>query len=76
MKEFNSYNKNGYAYRKSFPGATTKDIAYYCIRTLTDDKPDVFIINCGINSLYKNDMSEVVNDIMTISEYLQTPWSK
>ena len=33
MKEFNYYIKGGYAYRKSYPGATAKDLAHYSLLT-------------------------------------------
>ena len=51
MKEFNKCVNNGYAYRKTFPGATSKELAHYCIPTLLADKPDTCVINMGTNSL-------------------------
>ena len=66
MKEFNNCIKNGYTYRKSFPGATPKDLAHYCITTLLEAKPDICIINVGTNSLNKNDHFESADDISNI----------
>ena len=66
MKDFNNYIKNGYAYRKSFPGATTKELAHYCIPTLLESKPDICIMNVGTNSLNKNDHFEIADDIINI----------
>ena len=68
MKEFNEWINNGYAYRKHFPGPTTKDIAHYCLPTLIDDKRDSCIIHVGKNSLNKENPAEIVNDILRIVE--------
>ena len=68
MKEFNQYITNGYAYHKNFPGATSKDIAHYCLPALIDDKPDMCIIHVGTNSLNKENPTEIVNDTLNIVE--------
>ena len=68
MKEINGWIKNGYAYRKGFPGSTAKDIAHYCLPTLIDDKPDTCIIHVGTNSLSKETPAEIVNGILHIVE--------
>ena len=67
MKEFNVHVRNGYAYRKAFPGATPKELAHYCIPTLLEDKPDIVIINAGTNSLNKNDLFEIADDISNVA---------
>ena len=67
MKEFNVYVRNGYAYRKAFPGATPKELAHYCIPTLLEDKPDIMIINAGTNSSNKNDLFKIADDISNIA---------
>ena len=51
MNEFNFYLKNGYAYRKTFPGDSVTDLARYCLVTLQEDKPEACIINIGSNNL-------------------------
>ena len=71
MKEFNVYVRNGYAYRKAFPGATPKELAHYCIPTLLEDKPDIVIINAGTDSLNKNDLFEIADDISNIPNSLE-----
>ena len=66
MKEFNTFVNNGYAYRKSFPGATPKELAHYCIPTLLEDKPDTCIINVGTNSLRRDKPLDISNEILNI----------
>ena len=45
MKEFNRELKNGRAYRKQFPGVTSKGMTHYVIPTLAKDSPDTVIIH-------------------------------
>ena len=59
MKEFNHHVKNGYAYRKTFPGATVQDLAHYCLLTLRVDQPDVCVINIGCNNLDRDHDTKV-----------------
>ena len=66
MKEFNSHIINGYAYRKSFPGATSKDLAHYCLLSLQEDKPDTCIINVGTNNVNRNKPHDIATEIMNI----------
>ena len=66
MKEFNTFVNNGYVYRKSFPGATPKELAHYCIPTLLEDKPDTCIINVGTNSLRRDKPLDISNEILNI----------
>ena len=68
MKEFNTFIKNGYTYRKSFPGATVKDLAHYCVLTLQEDKPDTCIINIGSNNLNRNQPADIAEEIINIVE--------
>ena len=63
MKEFVN---NGYAYRKTFPPATPKVLARYCIPTLLANKPDTCVINIGTNSLLLDLHSIITNDILII----------
>ena len=51
MKEFNRELKNGHAYRKQFPGASSQEMTHYCIPTLKKDSPDTVIIHTGTNDL-------------------------
>ena len=50
-KEFNRSLKDGYAYRKKYPGQTPKEIGHNCKFTLEHDRPDTCIIHVGTNSL-------------------------
>ena len=63
MKEFNSYTKNGYAYRKTFPSATVNELAHYCIPTLLEDKPDTVIIHIGTNNVTKQNPSDISQEL-------------
>ena len=49
MKEFNRELKNGQAYWKQFPGATSQEMAHYCIPTLINENLDTVIIHTGTN---------------------------
>ena len=66
LREFNSYINNGTAYRKSFPGATPKELAHYCTHSFMEDKPDTCIIHVGTNRLSRDDPLEIHNDIINI----------
>lgn len=66
MRNFNNFITNGSAYRKTFPGATPKELSHYCTHTLIKDKPDTCIINVGTNSLNKDKPSEICDDIIDI----------
>ena len=59
MKELNKYIKKGYVYRKTFDGATSSELAHYCVHTLMNDKPDCVIINIGTNDLNKLDIQHI-----------------
>ena len=66
MKELNQYIKNGYAYRKTFEGATSNELAHYCLLTLIKDKPDIAIINIGANDLNELEATHIHENIMKI----------
>ena len=59
MKELNKYINKGYVYRKTFDGATSSELAHYCIHTLMNGKPDCVIINIGTNDLNKLDIQHI-----------------
>ena len=66
MKELNQYILNGYAYRKTFEGATSNELAHYSVLTLIKDKPDIVIINIGANDLYEMEANHIYENIMKI----------
>ena len=72
MKEFNYYIKGGYAYRKSYPGATVKGLAHFFLLTLNEDKPDTCIINIGSNNLSRDQPHEIVADIINVVNIYHT----
>ena len=77
MNEFNYYVKIGCVFRKSFPGATAKELAHYVILPLKEDKPDIVIINIGTNSLNKLDVRNITTDIFKLMSYVNhTEWIK
>ena len=63
MKELSTKIKNGHGYRRYYPGGTPKQLLHYCTETLENDKPDEVIINVGTNSLRKDDVCTIANDI-------------
>ena len=66
LHEFNHYITNGMAYRKSFPGATVKDLDHHCELTLANDKPDTCVINIGSNNLGKDEPHEIAKQIISV----------
>ena len=51
-REFsNCFNYNGKAHIKSFPGSTTKQLNYYSVPTLSEEKPEIVILHVGINDM-------------------------
>ena len=71
MKEFNHELNNCHAYRKQFPGATSREMAHYCIPTLTKDKPDTVVIHTATNDLRNLETEEIVNNILDIVDVCQ-----
>ena len=65
-KELSNSLRNKIVYKKVFPGATPKDLLYYCKRTLLNDKPDIAIINVGTNRIGKDDPFEIAKDISDV----------
>ena len=45
--EMNKFVKNGFVYKKSFSGASPKELAHYCTHTLMVGKPDTCVIHVG-----------------------------
>ena len=66
MKELNKYINKGYVYRKTFDGATSSELAHYCVHTLMNDKPDCVIINIGTNDLNKLESYNIFGNIINI----------
>ena len=66
MNKFNNDLPTGRAYRKYFPGATPKEIAYYCLPILRNDKPDVVVLHIGTNSTFNDDSQSIANDIFNM----------
>ena len=66
LHEFNHYIRNGMAYRKSFPGATVKDLDHHFELTLANDKPDTCVINIGSNNLGKDEPHEIAKQIISV----------
>ena len=70
MRELNYYINKGYAYRKTFEGAKSHELAHYCILTLLNDKPDIVIINIDLNNLESiNIIGNIVNIIDICKSY-------
>ena len=65
MKEFNDFVKNGYTYRKTYPGATINELAHYCLKTLKEDNPDTCILNIG-NNLRSHQPNEIYKGIVDL----------
>ena len=68
MKEFNRELKNGHAYRKQFPGASSQEMAHYCIPTVRKDSPNTVIIQTGMNDLRNKEDEEIIKNIVDIVE--------
>ena len=64
MKEFNKYIKKGSAFRKTFPGATPKELHYYIAKPLEDEKPDSCVISVGQNRIGKDKPAVIVMDMI------------
>ena len=60
MYAFNKYIESGRASFVTFPGATDKRLLHYCLPTLADEKPEVFVIHAGCNDL-STKRGEVLN---------------
>ena len=51
MKEFNQNLQNSFAKLRPFPGASTKQLQYYVMPTLTDDSPNRIVLHAGCNDV-------------------------
>ena len=66
IKQLDSSLRNKKVYRKYFPGATPEDLEHFCQRTLEIDKPDIAIINVGMNEIGKKNPFLIAGDIMKV----------
>ena len=66
INELNKYIKNKKAYKRGFDGADTKALHHYAIHTLTNNKPDIVIINIGSNSMRKDKPIWIADEIIKI----------
>ena len=66
MKRFNEALKYAHAVRKIYPGATPKMLEHYCVKSLTDEKPDIVIINIGTNRIGIDNPFEISMDLANI----------
>ena len=55
MRRFNNYLKSNTAQMKCFPGASSKDLAYYVIPTLEKMSFDQALIHVGVNDFLNDD---------------------
>ena len=56
----------GRAIRKYFPGASPNDIANFCPNILKKEKFDVVVIHAGTNSLPRDDINEITDELFNI----------
>lgn len=71
MKELNKHIIHGNATRKTYIGATPKELLHYCTFSLENIKPDAVIINIGTNSINKENSYEITSDIVNIVKKCQ-----
>ena len=64
MKKFNTNLARGYAFKRSFPSGTVKQLKHYVIETINDEDLDAIIINVGLNSLGRQTDYEIVSGII------------
>ena len=53
IREFNRYITNATVRLKSFPGATSKELAHYVVPTLQEELFNSALIHIGINDILK-----------------------
>ena len=65
MKEINTQSDNLFAKRRSFPGATLKQLKNYVIPSLIDKTPDRIILHGGCTDVNKKNSTpeEIANEI-------------
>ena len=56
----------GRAIRKYFPGASLNDVANFCPHILKKEKFDVVVIHAGTNSLPRDDINEIADELFNI----------
>ena len=76
INKLNKYIKNKKAYKRCFDGADTKALHHYAIHTLTNNKPDIVIINIGSNNMRKDKPISIADAINNISYFMQKLWSQ
>lgn len=64
MKKFNQCLKKSNAFRKTYLGASPKELHHYIAKPLEDEHPDTCIINVGTNRIGKDDSFVIANDII------------
>lgn len=73
VRNFNNNYKLGTARFRRFPGAKSKQLKHYVLPTLTDDKPQVVLLQCGGNDLptgraNPTPVEDVANEIIEIAK--------
>ena len=71
IKWLNKSLKNVFVYKKIFPGATADDLHEYSNRTLKVDKPDIALINIGINNIKNEDPHSIAGKIVKVVQRCQ-----
>ena len=68
MVEFSELVNNGYAIKRSFPGATASQLKYYALPTLFEEMSDTVILHVGTNNITKKNQTEdeTVKEIIEI----------
>ena len=67
IHEFNKYLKNKKAFKKCFYGADTKALHHYALHTLQTNKPEIVIINIGLNNIKKDKPITIAEDIISLA---------
>ena len=65
VNELNKYIKNKKAYKRCFDGADIKAL-HYAIHTLTNNKPDIVIINISSNNMRRDKPISKADEIINI----------
>ena len=72
INEFNKILNNKKAYKRCFEGADTKALQHYATPTLTNNKPDIVIINVGSNNMRRDKPVCIADDIIGIASQCKT----
>ena len=73
IREFNRYITNATARLKSFPGATSKELAHYVVPTLQEESFNSALIHIGINDVLK-DQSDSQRESLTRNILKRSVW--